>query len=141
MNSGPKGQILKSDNVMMNYLNYNKSIIQKHHVKLVGWPKNIKFITPANLSSVDEVRALIHALKSEECRWVSLSTADVEEHMASIVACEAAGEQIGRKRKQRSDKGMPRKKSAERVLRCTIFSYCIWLQGHRSPSLRMHAMS
>ena len=90
----------------------DKNPSQINTLKLVGWPKNVKFITPVNLSSVDEVRALIHALKSEECRWVSLSTADIEEHMASIVAREAAGEQIGWKRKQLSDKGMPWKKSA-----------------------------
>ncbi|KAF8331782.1 hypothetical protein F5887DRAFT_894829 [Amanita rubescens] len=107
-------QILKSDNVMMNYVNYEKVIIQKHHVKLVGWPKNVKFVTPANLSSVDEVRTLRHALKSNECHWVQLSEAEVGENMASIAEREAAGEQVGRKRKQRSDKGKPkqRKKSA-----------------------------
>ncbi|KAF8346292.1 hypothetical protein F5887DRAFT_1182188, partial [Amanita rubescens] len=103
-------QILKSDSVMMNYVNYEKVIIQKHHVKLVGWPKNVKFVTPANLSRVDEVRTLRHALKSNECHWVQLSEAEVEENMASIAEREAAGEQVGRKRKQRSDKGKSRKK-------------------------------
>jgi hypothetical protein len=97
---------------MMNYVNYEKVIIQKHHVKLVGWPKNVKFVTPANLSSVDEVRVLRHALKSNECHWVQLSEAEVEANMASIAEREAAGEQVGRKRKLRSDKGKPRKKSA-----------------------------
>ena len=112
MTSNSKGQILKSDNVVMNYVNYEKAVIQKHHVKLVGWPKNVKFVTPANLSCVDEVRALKHALKSNECHWVRLSGSDVEEHMSSIAEREAAGEHVGRKRKQRSDKGKPRKKSA-----------------------------
>lgn len=95
----------------MNYMNYDKAIIQKHHIKLIGWPKNVKFVTPANLSSIDEVRTLRHVLKSNECRWVRLSQAEVDEHMATIVEREAAGEQVGRKRKQHSDKGKSRKKA------------------------------
>lgn len=100
----------------MNYVNYEKVIIQKHHVKLAGWPKNVKFVTPANLSSVDDVRTLRHALKSNECHWVQLSEAEVKENMDSIAKREAAGEQVGRKRKLRSDKGKPKprtKKSAD----------------------------
>ncbi|KAM6488896.1 hypothetical protein JOM56_001311 [Amanita muscaria] len=114
INEGLRQISKQPDTVMMNYVNYDKAIIQKYHVKLIGWPTTIKFMTPANLSSTDDVRKLRNALKTKTCHWIHLSEMEVDEHMTSIAEREAAGEQVGRKRKQRADKGKPRKKTAQK---------------------------
>ncbi len=96
----------------MNYVNYEKSIIQKYRVKLVGWPDNIKFTNPASLPSVEELEKLRQALRTHSCRWIKLSERDLRLLGESIAQRESPGEAVGRKRKQRSDKGKPRKKVA-----------------------------
>ncbi|KAF8637028.1 hypothetical protein AX17_003097 [Amanita inopinata Kibby_2008] len=105
-------KLCKLDNINMNYVNYDKAIVQKYRVKLVGWPQTIPFTTPSNLSSVDHVRTLRHMLKTNACQWTQLSEREVEEHMENIIQRELAGEVVSRKRKQRSDKGRNRKKVA-----------------------------
>jgi hypothetical protein len=94
----------------MNYVNYDKSIVQSHHVKIVGWPESVPFITPSNMTRCDDARNLLHALRSNTCHWVRLSRTEVNEHMDSICQREAAGETVGRKRKERADKGKKRKR-------------------------------
>jgi len=96
----------------MNYVNYEKSIIRKYHVKLVGWPENIKFANPANLTSVEELRQLQQALRTHVCHWIKLTDREVRQYAETIEQREASGEQVGHKRKQRSDKGKPRKRVA-----------------------------
>ena len=96
----------------MNYVNYEKLIIQKYRVKLVGWPDDIKFTNPASLTSVEELRKLRQALRTHSCHWVKLSERDLRQHEESIAQRESAGGSVGRKRKQRSDKGKPRKRVA-----------------------------
>ena len=96
----------------MNYVNYEKSVMQKFHVKLVGWPDDVKFINPASLTNVDDLRKLRHALRTQACHWVKLSDREVRQHTESIEQREISGVCVGRKRKQRSDKGKPRKRVA-----------------------------
>ncbi|KAF8335256.1 hypothetical protein F5887DRAFT_829706, partial [Amanita rubescens] len=104
-------RITNMDNISMNYVNYDK-FVQKYRVKLVGWPENIKFTNPASLTSMDELRQLGQALRAHDCHWVRITEWEVRLHVESIKEREAAGESVGRKRKQRSDKGKPRKKRA-----------------------------
>jgi hypothetical protein len=96
----------------MNYVNYDMQIVQRRHVKLIGWPANIMFIPPSILTSVDDVRLLLHVLRTKKCRWVQLSDDEVVEHMEDLQRRMDAGEVVGRKRKIRSDKGKKRKKLA-----------------------------
>ena len=96
----------------MNYVNYEKSIILKYHVKLVDWPDDVKFTNPTSLTSVEDLRKLRQALRTQTCHWVKLSNRDIKHLQESINAREAAGESVGRKRKRRSDKGKPKKKAA-----------------------------
>ncbi|KIL64038.1 hypothetical protein M378DRAFT_39305, partial [Amanita muscaria Koide BX008] len=97
--------ITQNKKVTMNYANYDRAIVQKFHVKLVGWPEDIKFATPHTIYTVDEARLLRHYLQEKSCHWVKLSKQEARKHMASIVEKEKEGVIIGRKRKVRSDKG------------------------------------
>lgn len=99
----------------MNYVNYEKSIIQKYHVKLVGWPEDVNFINPVSLTNVDDLRKLQQALRTQACHWVKLSDREVRQHTKSIKQREASGACVGRKRKTRSDKGKPRKRVAREL--------------------------
>ena len=89
----------------MNYHNYDKSIILKYKVKLTGWPNNIKFANPSHISTVDDIRMLRHSLQTGVCHWVRLSQAEAAEHGNNIIQRQQDGEIVGRKHKERSDKG------------------------------------
>ncbi|KAF8328053.1 hypothetical protein F5887DRAFT_898053 [Amanita rubescens] len=104
--------IANMDHISMNYVNYEKSIIQKYRLKLVGWPDDVKFTNPASLTSVDDLRKLRHALRTQTCHWVKLSDRELRQHTESIKQREVSGECVGRKRKARSDKGKSRKRVA-----------------------------
>ncbi len=62
------------------------------------------------MTRCDDVWTLLHALRTKRCQWASLSDSEVEEHMESIRQREAAGEAVGRRRKERADKGKKRKR-------------------------------
>jgi hypothetical protein len=96
----------------MNYANYDRSIIQKYKVKLVGWPTCIPFGSPHNICTVDEVSALRHLLKDKTCHWTLMTDQEVTQHMRSTILREADLAVQIRKRKVRSDKGKRRGKTA-----------------------------
>ena len=107
-----KDNICKAD-VAMNYVNYDKSIVQMHRIKIIGWPESIPFIAPSGMTRCDDVRNLVHALWTSKCHWAQLSKRQVEEHMENICQCEAVGEAIGRRRKECADKGKKCKRHCE----------------------------
>jgi hypothetical protein len=37
----------------MSYDNYAKVIVQKYHIKLVGWPEDVTFQSPSKIGSLD----------------------------------------------------------------------------------------
>lgn len=98
----------------MNYVNYEKSIIQKYHIKLVGWPEDVNFINPASLTNVDDLRKLRQALRTQACLWVKFSDREVRQHTKSIKQREVSGACVGCKWKTRSNKGKPRKQVARK---------------------------
>jgi hypothetical protein len=100
-------------NLGMNYVNYATSIQQKHHVELLGWPESILFANPHHITVVAVARMLQHALTVATCKWVVMSTRRVKEHSAVLAALTIdGGDTVGKKRKQRSDKGKKRKRAA-----------------------------
>lgn len=81
-------------------------------MKLVGWTHH-ELVSPYEIHSVDDLRTLHAALVCGVCFWMWLSKGEVARHKADMEKCEAAGEVVKKKRKERSDKGMtkgPRKK-------------------------------
>ncbi|KAG1777837.1 hypothetical protein EV702DRAFT_1221191 [Suillus placidus] len=71
--------------IVMNYNNYEMSVIETYGVRLVGWPHGVKFTSPSNIGTVSDIRKLRDALK-------------------------APGEVVRKPRKKRSDTGLPRKR-------------------------------
>ena len=97
----------------MNYTNYDTQVIQKYQCKIIGWTFN-KFISPFDIHTVDNLRTPRDALRCGACFWVRMSKAEVSKHAAEMVLREKAGEVIGKKRKQRSDKGVKKGSRAGR---------------------------
>lgn len=96
----------------MNYQNYDSQIVHRLSVKLVGWTHH-ELVSPYEIHSADDLRTLHAALVCGVCFWMRLSKGEVAWHKADMEKCEAAGEVVKKKRKERSDKGMtkgPRKK-------------------------------
>jgi hypothetical protein len=93
----------------MNYTNYEKAIVENHKVKIVGWTYS-RLISPSEIGTVDDIRALRDALKMGACKWVRLSKRELATHIEDIARRRSDGEVIGKKRKERSDKGKKRKR-------------------------------
>lgn len=97
-------------NLGMNYVNYKTSIVQKYHVQLVGWPSDIPFANPHQLTTIATAKSLQSALAVSTCKWVVLSKRQQKEHADALEASAEGGQVVGRKRKIRSDKGKRRGK-------------------------------
>ncbi|KIJ91094.1 hypothetical protein K443DRAFT_135562 [Laccaria amethystina LaAM-08-1] len=91
----------------MNYQNYNTQVIERLGVKLVGWTHN-KLVSPYEIHSVDDLRMLHNALVCGACFWMRLSKREMTRHKVDMEEREAAGEVVVKKRKARSDKGIPK---------------------------------
>lgn len=104
-----KGHVTRLSKITMHYVNYEDAIVQRYSVKLVGWTHS-KFINPADINSVPDIRALRDALRSGACHWIRLSPQELQHHTAEVEARRQQGEIVGKKRKERSDKGMKRKR-------------------------------
>lgn len=98
-------------NLGMNYINYKTSIVQKYHVQLVGWPADIPFVNPHQLTTSAAAKSLQNSLTVSTCKWVSLSKRQQKEHAITLAADIEGGQVVGRKRKVRSDKGKKRKQA------------------------------
>jgi hypothetical protein len=107
--------MLNKKNVTMNYINYDRAIVEKYKAKLVGWPKGLKFANPSAIGTVDDIRALRNALKTGECKWIALTKRQQAEHTKMLTDKQEAGEVVGKKRKERSDKGKKRDRKEDDV--------------------------
>lgn len=97
----------------MNYVRYDVAIVEAFHVKLVGWPNGMALASPSHLSTIEEVRRLRDALRSDACKWLHLTPRQLQEHAAHMKEIRDAPEGGVKKRKERSDKGKSRKKQGK----------------------------
>ena len=104
--------ITNNVNLGMNYINYRTSIVQKHHVELLGWPVDIPFLNPHQITSVAIARKLQQALALGTCKWVAMTRQRRKDHAAALDLDLAGGKTVAKKRKPRSDKGKKRKRLA-----------------------------
>jgi hypothetical protein len=102
--------ILNLKNIGMCYVKYDWDIISKHKVKIVGWPKAVKFANPSEIRTVDEIQKLCQTLKLSKCKWVAQFRRQQAAHTEMLATKVAASELVVKKRKQRSDKGKMRGK-------------------------------
>jgi hypothetical protein len=63
----------------MNYATYEKSIVERYQVKLVGWTYD-KFVNPSHIGTMTDICKLCDALKCGECHWVCLSQHELQDH-------------------------------------------------------------
>jgi hypothetical protein len=63
------GCVTKIQKVSMNYINYEEAVVERYKAKLVGWPLN-NFVSPAEISTISEIRKLRDALRCGSCRWI-----------------------------------------------------------------------
>jgi hypothetical protein len=105
------GAILNLKSVGMSYIKYERDIVTKYKVKLIGWPPTVKFASPSEIGTVDDIRLVRQALIVGDCKWMVQTRRQQQAHIEMLEARVAAGEVVGKKRKQRSDKGKTRKKS------------------------------
>lgn len=94
----------------MNYVNFEDQIVQRFGIDLIGWPGNVKFVNPSEMSdSIAPLQELSAALSDGTCKFVTLSLAEQNARRERIAADEAAGRTAPRKpRKQRKDAGVVR---------------------------------
>ncbi|KAI6105163.1 hypothetical protein EDD16DRAFT_1486163 [Pisolithus croceorrhizus] len=92
---------------MMNYSNYNTSIVKTYGVKLLGWPAGVPFINPSSIGTISEICKLCNALKSRECCWKKLLKAKCSAFSSKLEACCTSGEVVKKPHKKCSDAGVP----------------------------------
>ncbi|KAG2136211.1 hypothetical protein BD769DRAFT_1336019, partial [Suillus cothurnatus] len=92
--------VIGKKNIVMNYNNYEMSIIETYGVRLVGWPDGVKFISPSNIGTVSDIRKLRDALKAHTCYWTSLSPAEVKAHASELATHHSAGEVVWKPQKK-----------------------------------------
>jgi hypothetical protein len=94
----------------MNYVRFEDLIVQRYSIDLVGWPANVKFVNPSEMSdSLAPLQELNTALSNGTCKFVALSPTEQRARRERVAADEAAGRIAPRKpRKQRKDAGVAR---------------------------------
>jgi hypothetical protein len=98
----------------MSYIHYDTKVVETYQVKLIGWP-HPTFVSPGEISTVSEIRCLRDVLKIGTCKWVRLTTRELNNHMMEYEKRCQAGEVVPKKRKERSDKGKKRKATSGNV--------------------------
>ena len=89
--------------VCMNYGNYERKIIERFGVELIGWPNDLLPIcNPAQLGGHDQVQKLLSALTTKVCHWKKLSEEDTERRIILNNERHARGEQVYKPRKSTS---------------------------------------
>lgn len=90
----------------MNYINYERSIVEHCGVALVGWPLPGPVCNPSKVGGRAEVQKLLSALQrehhhSESCHWVVLTDEELVQRMTENRARHARGEAVYVARKKR----------------------------------------
>jgi hypothetical protein len=88
----------------MNYLNYEKKIVEKHSVELTGWPVHGPIHNPGKLDR-DDIAILRRALVDKVCKWRKLTQEEAKDRKKSNQQRAACGEEVyGPDWKQRCQK-------------------------------------
>ena len=86
----------------MNYINYERKIVERLGVALHGWPFKGRVCNPSKVGGTAEVEKLLSALKDEKCKWVKLTAEELTARIADNKARQARGEQIYQPRRPRT---------------------------------------
>ncbi|KAG2336049.1 hypothetical protein BDR05DRAFT_1006216 [Suillus weaverae] len=91
-----------SGKIKMNYMNYERAIVECHSVELTKWPLPGCMKNPLKVGGRAQVQALLDALSSDSCKWVSLLEEELVSRMKNNRAWHAHGEQVYILRKTRA---------------------------------------
>ncbi|KAG2130723.1 hypothetical protein DEU56DRAFT_740460, partial [Suillus clintonianus] len=100
-----------SGKVKMNYTNYERAIVERHGVELTKWPLPGGVKNPSKAGGRAQVQVLLNALKSDSCKWVSLSDKELVKRMKDNRDRHARGEQVYVQRKARARISQPKSKA------------------------------
>ena len=70
------GDTAKTKISRMIYTNFDDAITDKHGVVVEGWPPGIKFCSPSDIKTRNEVKVLFHAWESGTAKFRLMSTAE-----------------------------------------------------------------
>ncbi|KAG1726018.1 uncharacterized protein EDB91DRAFT_1086931 [Suillus paluster] len=96
--------------VKMNYVNYERNIVEHCSVALIGWPLLGPVCNPSKVGRRAEVQKLLDALQREphhreSCHWVVLTDEELVQQMMENWACHSHGEAVYVARKKRKVTG------------------------------------
>ena len=77
----------------MNYLNYEKKIVEQYSIELTGWPLLGCICNPGDLNTHDTA-ILKKALVDDQCKWKTLTQEEVTAQAHSNKQREANGESV-----------------------------------------------
>jgi hypothetical protein len=84
----------------MNYENYERVIVERHSLALVGWPEG-KVRNPGSIvGGQGTINQLFSALKNRDCHWVKLTDEELQARITANEEAEARGEQVYKRRKK-----------------------------------------
>ncbi|THG93050.1 hypothetical protein EW026_g8073 [Hermanssonia centrifuga] len=107
-------EITGNPSAQMQYVNYERDIVQRYHVKMVGWTHE-KFVNVSDLgNSLELLETLWSALRNGKCKFIKISAAEATAMKdRTREAIEAGDAPPPKQRKPRKDKGIekgPRRK-------------------------------
>jgi hypothetical protein len=100
----------------MHYVQYEEKIIQKYSIELVGWTPG-QWKNPNDLgNSLPPLKELYDALVDDKCKFIKLTVEQSKNHRETYEQKIASGQVVVKARRQRSDKGKPRKRKASEMM-------------------------
>jgi hypothetical protein len=97
----------------MNYNNYERNIVERHSLAMVGWPSDLLPIrNPSLLGGREQVHSLLNALVNKTCHWTVLTEEQLTARVEQNHARQAAGELVYKPRKKRVMQASKKLKSA-----------------------------
>jgi hypothetical protein len=79
--------------VQLNYVNYERKVVEPHGVALDGWPVG-QVQNPSKIGGRSEVQRLLTALRDGTCKWVKLNAKELKERVNNNIRRVERGEQV-----------------------------------------------
>jgi len=86
----------------MNYNNYERNIVERYGVALVGWPDNLLPVrNPSSVGGREVLQPLLDALLTQTCHWIRLTEVQLAKRIEDNGVRQAKGEAVYKPRKKR----------------------------------------
>jgi len=85
----------------MNYENYERDIVERHGVALVGWPDNILPVrNPSRVGGREVLQPLLGALVTKTCHWIKLTDDQLKKRIEDNHTRQSNGEAVYKPRRK-----------------------------------------